>query len=61
MSARVFISCGQATSAERKAAAAVKQWFHKRGFDVYVAIQAQSQVSVTVFNYLYALDSPYGA
>ena len=44
--ARVFISCGQATDAERKIAADVKRWFQRRGFQPYVAIQAQTLADV---------------
>lgn len=42
MPAQVFISCGQATERERLAAAKVKSALQDLGFDVYVAIEAQS-------------------
>jgi hypothetical protein len=42
MSARVFISCGQATPEERGAATAVEGWFRGEGFEPYVAITTQS-------------------
>jgi hypothetical protein len=40
--ATIFISCGQATKAERSAAEAVRKALVGLGFNVYVAIQAQS-------------------
>jgi hypothetical protein len=43
---RVFVSCGQATTEEREVAAAVHKWFAERGFQPYVAIQAQSLADV---------------
>lgn len=46
MPARVFISCGQKTPAERRAAKAIERWFRARGFDPYVAIQAQTLADV---------------
>jgi hypothetical protein len=46
MPAKVFISCGQATSSERAAAAEIEKWFSDRGFEPYVAIQAQSLADV---------------
>ncbi|MGD0575217.1 MAG: hypothetical protein ABSB61_07610 [Anaerolineales bacterium] len=42
MAGRVFISCGQATEEERQAAATLREYFRERGFQPYVAIQAQS-------------------
>jgi hypothetical protein len=46
MPGRVFISCGQRTPAEREAAKATKRWFKRRGFEPYVAIQAQTLADV---------------
>lgn len=46
MPGRVFISCGQATSEERKVAGSVGGWFSRKGFRPYVAIQAQSLADV---------------
>lgn len=42
MSSRVFISCGQATTAERRVADEVRRWFEAEGYLPHVAIQAQS-------------------
>jgi hypothetical protein len=42
MPARVFISCGQATTEERGVASEIRQWLRSKGFDPYVAIQTQS-------------------
>jgi hypothetical protein len=42
MPAKIFVSCGQKHERERAAAAAVKAMLEGLGFDVYVAIQAQS-------------------
>jgi len=42
MPGKVFISCGQASSEERDAAADLRNWFRDQGFIPYVAIQAQS-------------------
>ena len=42
MPGKVFISCGQATPEEREVASQVKDYFHKHGFEPYVAIRAQS-------------------
>lgn len=42
MPARVFISCGQATNEERATATELEQWFRSKGYDPYVAIQAQT-------------------
>jgi hypothetical protein len=42
MSAKIFLSCGQANERERSAAACLKRRLTEQGFDVYVAIQAQS-------------------
>jgi len=41
MGGRVFISCGQATAEEQQAAASVGDWFKRRGFDPYIAIETQ--------------------
>jgi hypothetical protein len=46
MPGRVFISCGQATPTERRAAAGIEAWFRERGFEAYVAIQAQTLADV---------------
>ena len=45
--ARVFISCGQSSDGERKAAAAIAELFVELGFDPYVAIQEQSLRGLT--------------
>lgn len=42
MRSKVFISCGQATPEEQRTAADIKERLAADGFDVYVAIQAQS-------------------
>jgi hypothetical protein len=42
MTAQIFLSCGQADKRERDAAARVREMFNAQGFNVYVAIQAQS-------------------
>ena len=42
MPGKVFISCGQASDAERMAAREVAAWFHLQGFTPYVATQVQS-------------------
>lgn len=42
MKARVFISCGQATDAERDTAKAVADWLSFEGYDPYVAVQVQT-------------------
>jgi hypothetical protein len=42
VSAKIFLSCGQANDRERSAAARVKEALTSQEFDVYVAIQAQS-------------------
>jgi len=42
MPGRIFISCGQDSDAERKAASEVKKLLERKGFDPYVAIEAQS-------------------
>lgn len=42
MPGKVFISCGQATQLERKVASSIRNWLKNRGFDPYVAIEAQS-------------------
>lgn len=46
MPGRIFISCGQATPQERRAATAVRKWFAAEGFEPYVAIEAQSLTDV---------------
>ncbi len=46
MPARVFISCGQVTAEERQVATIIKEWFARRGFEPYVAIQAQSLADI---------------
>ena len=46
MPGKVFISCGQHTAEEREAASAIERWFRKRGFDPYVAVQAQTLADV---------------
>ena len=40
--AKVFISCGQATDAERATALAIRDWFAAEGYDPYLAIEVQS-------------------
>lgn len=42
MSAQIFVSCGQASERERAATAAVRATLENLGFDVYIAIEAQS-------------------
>lgn len=42
MPGKIFISCGQATTEERKVAADIKAWLRGEGFNPYVAIQTQS-------------------
>ncbi len=42
MSAKIFISCGQATSEEIKVAADLKAWLISERFNPYVAIKTQS-------------------
>jgi hypothetical protein len=42
MAAKVFVSCGQATSEERDTAAAVRGWLESQGFEVFVALETQS-------------------
>lgn len=42
MAARVFISCGQSTEEERRAAQEIKGALRRKGFRPYVAIQSQS-------------------
>ena len=42
MASRVFVSCGQATTAERRVAADVRRWFKDQGYLPHVAIEAQS-------------------
>ena len=42
MPGRVFISCGQATTAERGVASKLSAAFKRRGFTPYVAIAAQT-------------------
>jgi hypothetical protein len=46
MPGRIFISCGQATSAERRVAGEVSNWLKTKGFQPYVAIQTQSILDV---------------
>lgn len=40
--ARIFVSCGQHSAAERKAANAIRSRLRRLGFDVYVAVSVQS-------------------
>jgi len=42
MPAKVFISCGQASPAERQVTHSIATWFSSQGFSPYVAIQVQS-------------------
>lgn len=42
MAARIFVSCGQATTEERDTAAAVRTWLESQGFEVFVALETQS-------------------
>lgn len=42
MGAKIFLSCGQSDDRERDAAARIKQALFADGFEVYIAIQAQS-------------------
>jgi hypothetical protein len=42
MPGMVFVSCGQATEAERKIANKIKDWFTSKNYTTYVAIQTQS-------------------
>lgn len=42
MPAQIFLSCGQASSRERDAAVRLREYLSAQGFQVYVAIQAQS-------------------
>ena len=42
MPAKIFVSCGQANAAERETARRIKERLTHQGFEVYVAIQAQS-------------------
>lgn len=42
MTAQVFLSCGQADERERNVASRIKSALSERGFEVYIAIQAQS-------------------
>lgn len=42
MSGHVFISCGQATQAERQVANTIETWLKEKGLQPYVAITAQS-------------------
>jgi hypothetical protein len=42
MPAKVFISCGQASPAERQVTNSISAWFSSQGFSPYVAIQVQS-------------------
>lgn len=42
MPGRVFISCGQASDAEKIVARELSKWFRDRGFSPYVATQVQS-------------------
>jgi len=42
MPAKVFISCGQASAAERQVAHSLATWFSSQGFSPYIAIQVQS-------------------
>ncbi|MBU1119304.1 hypothetical protein KKH43_05475 [Patescibacteria group bacterium] len=42
MSSKVFISCGQNSSDEKKIASRVFSWLKSEGFDPYIAIEAQS-------------------
>jgi len=42
MPAQIFVSCGQASERERFAAAEVRATLESLGFDVYIAIEAQS-------------------
>ncbi len=42
MPGKVFISCGQGNSKERKVARDILVWLRKKGFDPYVAIDSQS-------------------
>jgi hypothetical protein len=42
MSAKIFLSCGQASDAERNTAQLIRERLEVLGFTVYVAIQAQS-------------------
>lgn len=46
MPGRVFISCGQATADERVVASQIRDWFSRKGFDPYVAVQTQSVADV---------------
>ena len=58
MAARVFISCGQSTPTERQVAKKLERWFRSKGFDPYVAIQAQSlsDINAGIINVLRASD-----
>jgi hypothetical protein len=42
ITAQIFLSCGQADKKERDATARIKETLTAQGFEVYVAIQAQS-------------------
>ena len=42
MGSKIFLSCGQSNDRERRAAARLKDELINQGFDVYVAIRAQS-------------------
>ena len=42
MPGRVFVSCGQKTDEERKAARTISDWLRTVGFDPYVATQVQT-------------------
>ena len=42
MPAKVFISCGQASPAEKQITDSLAKWFSSQGFSPYVAIQVQS-------------------
>lgn len=46
MAGKVFISCGQATQEERKAANDIATWLKTQGFTAYVAIEAQSILDI---------------
>src|SRR5437764_14665793 len=58
MAARVFISCGQSQTTERQVAKRLERWFREKGFDPYIAIQAQSlsDINAGIINVLRASD-----
>jgi hypothetical protein len=58
MPGKVFISCGQASNEERATAAQLSHWLASRGFQPYVAIQAQSiqDVNTAIISELKASD-----